>query len=136
MSTMKKAPISFATRAKRSKSMRRLYAEAPAMMSRGRGFAGEPLHRLVVDLLGCREAVAHDLEPLAAHVERHAVRQVTALGEAHAHDRVAGLEQGEEHGLVRLRAGVGLHVRVPGAEELLGRSMASCSAMSTNSQPP
>ena len=36
MSTMKIAPMSFATLAKRSKSMRSEYAEAPAMRSLGR----------------------------------------------------------------------------------------------------
>ena len=80
---------------------------------------GQALHRVVVDLLGRRQAVAHHLEPLAAHVERHAVGQVAAFGQAHAHDGVAGLEQAEEHGLVGLRAGVRLHVGVAGAEQLL-----------------
>ena len=40
--------------------------------------------------------------------------------ERHAHDRVAGLEQRHVGGVVGLRAGVGLDVRVLGAEELLG----------------
>ena len=39
--------------------------------------------------------------------------------ELHREDRVAGLERGEVHAHVRLRAGVGLHVRVLGAEERL-----------------
>ena len=34
MSTISSAPTSFATRAKRAQSMRRLYADAPAMMFR------------------------------------------------------------------------------------------------------
>jgi hypothetical protein len=49
----------------------------------------------------------------------HAVGEVAAFGEAHAHDRVAGLEQGEEHRLVGLRAGVGLDVGEAGVEQLL-----------------
>ena len=111
--------MSFATFAKRAKSIFRLYAEAPAMMSLGLVLVSEALHRVVVDLLGGREAVAHDLEPLAAHVERHAVREVAAFGQAHAHDRVAGLDEAEEHRLIRLRAGVGLDVGELRAEELL-----------------
>ena len=39
--------------------------------------------------------------------------------EPKAEDRVAGLQQREVRGHVRLRAGVGLHVRVLGAEEVL-----------------
>ena len=74
---------------------------------------------VVVDLFLGGQAVAHDLEPLAAHVERHAVGEVAAFGQAHAHDGVAGLQQGEEHRLVGLRAGVRLHVGEVGAEQLL-----------------
>jgi hypothetical protein len=56
---------------------------------------------------------------------------------AHAHDGVARLQQREEHGLVGLRAGMRLHVGEVGAEQLLARGRcASCSAMSTYSQPP
>ncbi len=79
----------------------------------------QPLHRGVVDLFAGRQAVADHLEPLAAHVQRHAVRQVAAFGQAHSHDRVARLQQPEEHRLVRLRARVRLHVGVGRAEESL-----------------
>ena len=89
------------------------------MISLGLCLVGQALHRVVVDLFVGVQAVAHDLEPLAAHVQRHAVGQVAAFGQAHAHDGVAGLQQAEEHGLVGLRAGVGLHVGVLGAEQLL-----------------
>ena len=58
----------------------------------GLALVSQPLHRVVVDRFLRVQAIAHDLEPLAAHVERHAVRQVPALGQAHAHDRVAGLQ--------------------------------------------
>lgn len=74
---------------------------------------------IVVDVFLRVQAVADDVEPLAAHVERHAVRQVAAFGQAHAHDGVARLEHGEEHALVGLRAGVRLHVGGLGAEQLL-----------------
>ena len=98
---------------------------------------GEPLHRVVVDLLGGGEPVADDLEPLAAHVERHAVGQVAAFGEAHAHDRVARLQQAEEHRLVGLRAGIRpARWRSSAPNSCLTRSIASCSTTSTNSQPP
>ena len=81
--------------------------------------AGQCFHRVVVDGFVGIQAVADDVEPLAAHVQRHAVGQVAAFGQAHAHDGVAGLQQREEHALVGLRAGVGLHVGELGAEQLL-----------------
>jgi hypothetical protein len=71
--------MSAATLAKRAKSIFRLYAEAPAMISLGLA-VGEPLHLVVVDLFLDGETVAHDLEPLAAHVERHAIGEVAAFG--------------------------------------------------------
>ena len=65
------------------------------------------------------QAVGDDVEPFARHVQRHAVGQVAAFGQRHAHDGVARLEHGEEHALVGLRAGVRLHVGRFGAEQLL-----------------
>ncbi len=47
------------------------------------------------------------------------MRQVTAVRQRHPEDRVAGREGGEEHRLVRLRAGMRLHVGRLGAEERL-----------------
>ena len=47
------------------------------------------------------------------------MRQVAALVEVETHEGVARLEHGEQHGLVGLRAGVGLHVGELGAEEML-----------------
>ena len=46
--------------------------------------------------------------------------QVTAVGQAHAEDSVARLQQGQVHGGIGLRAGVWLNVGVAGAEQLLG----------------
>ena len=86
----------------------------------GPGFVGQALHGVVVDGLVGIQPVADDLEPPAAHVQRHAVGQVAAFGQAHAHDGVARLQQGEEHRLVGLAAAVGLHVGEVGAEKLLG----------------
>jgi hypothetical protein len=67
---------------------------------------------------------------------RRAVGQVAAGGERHAEDGVAGLQQRQQHRLVGLRAGMRLHVGEGAAEQRLARSIASCSATSTNSQPP
>ena len=57
----------------------------------GLGFVGFALHGVVVNRLVGVQAVRHDVEPLATHVQRHAVGQVSTLGQAHAHDGVAGL---------------------------------------------
>ena len=48
------------------------------------------------------------------------VRQVAAVRQVHAEDRVAGLNHGGVGRLIGLRSGVRLHVGVLGAEELLG----------------
>ncbi len=61
-------------------------------------------------LVVAAHAVGHDLEPLAAHVDGRAVRQMAAGVEIEAHEGVAGLQQRQEHGLVHLAAGVRLHV--------------------------
>src|SRR5487761_1164564 len=58
-------------------------------------------------------------EPFARLIHRRTVGQVAAGGERHAHEDVAGLEQCHEHGLVRPRAGMRLHVREAAGEELL-----------------
>jgi hypothetical protein len=47
------------------------------------------------------------------------VGQVTAVGQAHAENGVARLQQRQIHRLVGLRAGVRLHVGVIGAKQLL-----------------
>jgi hypothetical protein len=93
-------------------------------------------HLVVIDLFLLVEAVGDDVEPLARHVQRHAVRQVAAFGQAHAHDRVARLGEGHQHGLVGLRTGVRLHVGAVGAEQLLQAVDGDRSATSTCSQPP
>ena len=79
--------------------------------------ARQCFHLVVIDFFFFVEAVGHHVEPLAAHVQLHAVGEVAAFGQAHAHDGVAGLEEGHEHRLVGLRAGVGLHVGGFGAEQ-------------------
>ena len=81
------------------------------MMSFGLCSCASALHRVVVDLFAVVQAVAHDLEPLAGNVERHAVRQVSAFGERQTHDRVTRIQQGQQDRGVRLRTRVRLHVR-------------------------
>ncbi|MNK84449.1 hypothetical protein D3C87_1042980 [compost metagenome] len=81
-------------------------------------FARQALHCLVVDVFFRRQTVGHDVKPFAGHVQRHAVGQVAAFGQRHTHDQVAWFQHGKEHALVRLRAGVRLHVRAFGAEQL------------------
>ncbi len=76
------------------------------------------LERVVVDaLVVLAHAVGVDVEPLAAEVDRRAVRQVAAVGQVHAQDAVAHLEHREVRGHVGLRAGVRLHVDELGARE-------------------
>ena len=104
----------------RSRSTRG-YALAPAMISFGLCSRASRSQLVVVDpLVVLADAVGDDVEVLAREVERMAVRQVPAVGEVHAEDRVAGLERREEHRHVGLRARVRLHVGVLGAEERLG----------------
>ena len=80
----------------------------------------EPAHLVEVDEAGLPvDPVRDDRVQVPREVDLVAVRQVAAVVEPHRQDRVAGLEAGEVDGHVRLRAGVGLHVRVLGAEERL-----------------
>ena len=74
---------------------------------------------VVVDLFLGVEAVGDDAIQLAGKVDRRAVREVAAHRERHAQDRVAGLQHRGVHRLVRLRAGMRLHVRPRRAEQLL-----------------
>ena len=74
---------------------------------------------IVDDLLVLRDAVRHEVEVLAGHVDRAAVRQMAAVREVHAHHRVAGVEHREVDSHVRLRTGVRLHVGMLRAEQLL-----------------
>ena len=49
----------------------------------------QALDLVVVNFFFSIQAIAHRLEPLAAHIQRHAMRQVAALGQAHAEKSVA-----------------------------------------------
>ena len=74
---------------------------------------------VVDDAVGIN-AVRDAVEVLAGHIHRAAVGQVTAVGEVHAHEGVAGVQNGKEDSHIGLCAGVGLDVGVVAAEELLG----------------
>ncbi|MNM49766.1 hypothetical protein D3C81_607770 [compost metagenome] len=84
------------------------------------------LHRQALDFvvidqarLGV-DAVLHGVVQLARGRHLGAVGQVPAVGQAHAQNGVAGLQQGQVHGAVGRGAGVWLDVGVIGAEQLLG----------------
>ena len=74
---------------------------------------------LVDDARLARHAVVDDRVEPPGEVDLEAVRQVAAVVEPEREDGVAGLEQAEVDGHVRLRARVRLDVRVLGAEERL-----------------
>ena len=58
----------------------------------------ERRHAVVVDDLGFGiHAVVDELVELAREADRAAVGQVAALAQLHAHDRVAGFQQGKVH---------------------------------------
>ena len=81
---------------------------------------GEGLDLSVVDKLRLRvDAVGDDVVVLAGEVDGAAVGEVAAVVEAHAHEGLAGLHEGGVDGDVGLGAGVGLHVGMLRAEELL-----------------
>src|SRR5690606_14048246 len=73
-------------------------------------FHGQALDLVVVDQAPLVDAVLHRVEQLAAGVDLGAVGEVAAVGQAHAEDGVAGIEQGEIDGLVGLRTGVRLDI--------------------------
>ena len=80
---------------------------------------GQRLERVVVDHAVVGDAVLHGVEDLAGEVDLGAVREVAAVGQAHAQDGVVRLQQREVHRGVGLRARVRLHVGPVGGEELL-----------------
>ena len=63
------------------------------------------------------QAVGNGVVEFAGNVDAGTVGQVSAVGEAHAEDGVAGFEDGGVHGLIGLGAGMGLDVGVFCTEE-------------------
>ena len=87
----------------------------------GAHFLGDTLHLVVVDGLGLGvHAVAGEVVVAAAEVHRRAVREMAALGQAHAQHRVAQLDERLVRAQVRVRAAMGLHVGEVRAEQLAG----------------
>ena len=81
----------------------------------------QPLDLVEIDEMVVRaDAILDGVEPFARLRGRRAVGQVAAGGEAHAHDRVAGLGQRQHHRAIGLRARVRLDVGEAAAEQLLG----------------
>ncbi len=63
----------------------------------------ERLDLLIVDLPGqVVEPIGHDVVQATGEVDRRTVGQMTAVGEAHAEHRVAGLQQRHVDGRVGL----------------------------------
>jgi len=65
------------------------------------------------------KTVGDRMVELAGEVGRRAVREVPAVVESHAHDRVAWVGEGGDGGIVGLCAGVRLHVGIARAKEPL-----------------
>lgn len=87
----------------------------------GMVLAGKFAYLVEVDGLGfAADAVGDDIVEFAGEVDGGAVGEVSAVGEVHGQDGVAGLELGEVDGHVGLAAGVGLDVDVVAAEDLFG----------------
>ena len=79
---------------------------------------GHTRERVIVDGLGLGvDAVKMRLKIFPGQGRLAAVRQVAAVGEVHAEDAVARLQQRRVHGHIRLRAGVRLDIGMVGAEE-------------------
>ena len=109
----------------------------------GAHLVGNVAHPLVVPFAGVGRAAAHDefgllaqgdfLHLVIVHAacflvqvvfagrveDAGAVGEVSAMCQVEAHELVAGVEHGQEHGSVGLCAGVGLHVGPFGSEYLL-----------------
>ena len=82
---------------------------------------GQRAHLIVVDQAGVGvTAVGDGIVDLAGKADLRAVGQMAAAGQVHAQHGVAGLAQREEDRLIRLGAGMGLHVGVVRVEQPLG----------------
>ena len=79
---------------------------------------GQLLDLVVVDQALGVDPVLDGVEQLARGIDLGPVGQVAAVGQRHAQDGVARLQQGEVHGLVGLGTRMRLHVAVIGAKQL------------------
>ncbi len=83
-------------------------------------FVGKALDLIHVEkMVVLTHAIGDDVEPLAGHVDRGTVGQVTTGVEIQAHEGVARLQKSQEHCLVHLAAGVRLNVGKLAAEKFL-----------------
>jgi hypothetical protein len=81
----------------------------------------EALQFVVIDaLVFTAHAVGDHVISLAGEIERMPVREVAAVSQVQTHHRVTGRADGRISRLVRLRAGVRLHVGVLGPEDFPG----------------
>jgi len=71
----------------------------------------EPLDRLHVDQMIVRaHAIGDGLEPFARKIDRRTMGQMSARREIEPQKDIARLQQGQEYGLIRLAAGIWLHI--------------------------
>ena len=70
----------------------------------GFGFARECFHRVIIDVLVGIQTIRDHIEPFARLVEFHAVGQMTAFSQTHAHNGVPRLQDCEKYALIGLRA--------------------------------
>ena len=137
MSTIRIAPTPSAICRKRFQSITSEYAEAPATIIFGLCSWASRSTCVVVDHLVSRiQAVGHRLVQLAAEVDRRAVRQVAAVREPHAEDGVPGFSIAMYTAALAWLPECGWTLANCALNSALARSIASCSAMSTYSQPP
>ena len=107
------------------------------MISFGLCSLREPRNLVHIDaVVVAAHAVGHRLEPFARHVDRRAVGEMPAGGEIEPHEGVAGLQQREEHFGIGRAPECGCTLANLQPNNLVTRSIASRSAMSTNWQPP
>ena len=119
MSTISRAPTESAISRKAGKSSCRGYADQPATITFGLcSWARRSTSSMSTRRSSRRTWYALDVVQLARHVQLHPVGQVAAVVQGQAKDRVARLEHRHVGGVVGLRAGVGLDVRMLGPEEL------------------
>ena len=82
---------------------------------------GDFFQVIIVDRLGLlRHAVGNDLVGLAREIQRVPMRQVAAMGQIQAQNRVARLQHRRVGGLIGLRSRVRLHVGILRAKKFLG----------------
>lgn len=65
------------------------------------------------------DAIVKGVKPFAGLIDRRAVSEMAAALQAHAQNFVAGFQQRQIYRLIRLAAGVRLHVNITRAEKLL-----------------